>query len=667
MSLAPIDAQLGILRQGDALILPILHHRLEYADLVRRAVAELQPDAIAVELPDTLEAAVRPAVNRLPEISVVLYEDGEGNPVYLPVDPADALIEAIRAGHDTGVPVRLVDVDVDYPLRDPQAFPDSYGVLRIGARAYHDAYLEAAAGEEVHDLDRRREQGMAHRVQRMLARHDTVLVVCGMAHAARLAEALAEPQPAPFARTKRDKVAVFNLHPQCLSEVMTAFPFLAAVYERRRHGLPPDPDEAAMRPPRQRAVTSGLSLIEGENRPADDGWAGLTSAVDWVARRSHGEGDGPEHLRPLDRRLAHLKLLQRAAARYQQRTGEEVQRWQLRIVQKFSRNMALLERRLLPDFYQLLIAARGGVDENFCYELWELGEHYPWQRESAEIPTIRVSAEELLLGTRRIQLRRRIPQHKQRMVRVPMRKRKREQRPGEWLEHFDPSGLCSYPPEDLVIEDYGLYLRKKGVQVVGEELARTEPFTTSILDGIDVRETLRHWHEGQIYVREERKASGGVGSVVIVFDEDAGDAERYPFRMTWLGEHDQESDMAFYSTGLLEHVVGPGINRCEYGGLMLSYPPLRLFDVWEDPDYAWCRTKPEILLAAAIDYSLDRHVVYVAAEPPRSVMRTYAERQGRKIVYVPIGQLSPASLKKIRVFHVLWGKDKREVAGDYVW
>ena len=35
--------------------LPVLHERLEYADLVRLTAAELQPDAIAVEIPSSLE------------------------------------------------------------------------------------------------------------------------------------------------------------------------------------------------------------------------------------------------------------------------------------------------------------------------------------------------------------------------------------------------------------------------------------------------------------------------------------------------------------------------------------------------------------------------------------------------------------------------------------
>jgi hypothetical protein len=48
------------------------------------------------------------------------------------------------------------------------------------------------------------------------------------------------------------------------------------------------------------------------------------------------------------------------------------------------------------------------------------------------------------------------------------------------------------------------------------------------------------------------------------------------------------------------------------------------------------------------------------------MFKTVASRAGRTIVYIPIGQLSPTSLKKIRVVHVLDGYDKREMAKDYL-
>ncbi|MGH9672590.1 MAG: hypothetical protein ACRD44_05365, partial [Bryobacteraceae bacterium] len=60
-------------------------------------------------------------------------------------------------------------------------------------------------------------------------------------------------------------------------------------------------------------------------------------------------------------------------------------------------------------------------------------------------------------------------------------------------------------------------------------------------------------------------------------------------------------------------------------------------------------------------------VVYVAAKPPRSAFRTISARMGRSILYVPIGQLSPTKLKKIRVVHVLDSYARRKDAGAYLW
>ena len=118
--------------------------------------------------------------------------------------------------------------------------------------------------------------------------------------------------------------------------------------------------------------------------------------------------------------------------------------------------------------------------------------------------------------------------------------------------------------------------------------------------------------------------------------------------------------MAFYSTLPFDHLMGPGIGRAEYGGFLMSLPPRRMYDVWADPDYDFAERKPERLLLAGLDYSLQRYVVYVAAKPPRSIFRNIAARFGRTIVYIPIGQLSPTTMKKIRVVHVLDGYDKRE-------
>ena len=125
--------------------------------------------------------------------------------------------------------------------------------------------------------------------------------------------------------------------------------------------------------------------------------------------------------------------------------------------------------------------------------------------------------------------------------------------------------------------------------------------------------------------------------------------------------------MAFYATPPADQVVGPGIMRATYGGFMLTLPRGRLFDVWIDRDYRFARDKAEVLLMAAVDYSLEKIVVHVATDPPSDRMRHYAAAQGKQVTHIPLASLSPVTLKKIRVMHILAGRDKRQIARDYVW
>lgn len=374
----------------------------------------------------------------------------------------------------------------------------------------------------------------------------------------------------------------------------------------------------------------------------------------------------------LDRQLVYRGLAELAGKYYQDNTGDTFKRWQFENFNRFARRYAVLQGKLLPGTLSMILAARACVDHNYAYEYWDLATFYPWQDESPGDASIFDFDGDSLeidgIRLRHFQFNRTFPRLRQKMVKVPGANRETPtDDPNDWAGAFESGRICSYPPEDIVIEDYGRYLQKKAVKVQSEAHSRTEPFTTSLLDGIDMRTTLRNWADGQkIYVREERRIDGGTGSVVLIFDEDEG-KNHFPWCITWHGEHDQESDMAFYATDRRKKIIGPGIARCEYGGLMLSYPPRRLANIWSDPHYRIAKTKAEVLLLAAIDYCLDKHIVYVASQAPRSYFFSLAQRLGRKLVYLPIGTLSPTSLERIRVFHVLAGHRYRELAKNYIW
>jgi len=647
---------------GPVHALPILHYRMEFAHLVREAVARLKPDCICIELPPTLRSAFLRGIGRLPEISVLSYETKPGSKteaaqnIYLIIEPADPLVEAARLAVEQDIPLELIDVDLDdYPLHD-EAFPGSYAVQRLGLKAYYDEFIRAARATRPGKADLHREKGMAFHLQALSAKHERILFVCGMYHLERIKTFFSHPQGEPLARVRRENVRLFNLHPDSCREILAEYPFLSAIFELRRGELPPEPATDGLS---LRKQFNALELILGGKKDVPEEEV-LRQSVIRSTRHVGGEGEMP------DRQRVDYRLFLETARHYRPGTGEPVHIWQKRAFFRFARNYALTSGMLLPDFFQMLAAARSCVDDNFAYAFFRLASFTPWQKVESDIPTILLHPEDLWAGSRRIRFRPKEQRRGKGLSPLAFLRRKKEKRPGEWLEGVDNQSICSYPPEDLIIEDYGRFLKQKGAKQLSEEQSRVEPFSASMLDGIDMRETLRNIHEGRIYVRENQRVKGGVGGIVVIFDEDRGN-DRYPYLMTWLGEHAQESDMAFYATPPDDNIVGPGISRCEYGGFLLSYPPRRMLDVWSDGDYSFAQGKSEVLLLAALDYSPENHVVYVAARPPRSYFRQIAARLGKKIVYIPLGSLSPVKLKKLRVFHILYGHDKREIAKDYVW
>jgi hypothetical protein len=641
---------------GGIFVVPVLHERLESAVAVRRALSELSPDAVAVEVPSTLARAFSRAIDRLPSISVLLYENARGETIYLPVQPADPVVEAARWAGERGVPLACADLDVDGYADHRDPVPDPYAMTRIGLHAYCEAAGKTARPADA--LDARREAAMAFHVRELAdAGAKRILVVVGLRHVLGLAANVGVVQAAPLTPKARKNVRLVHLHPESLGEVLGEPPFYVAAYEARRRGLLPPATPAA-------PVASGRDY--GTFRVLTGGRGDHpTRVLDAATLAAAHSGDVLDRMRLQWALVAQASKDLEAAA-----VDETLEPWQRRNLARYCGRLARHSGMLVPDLYDLVVAGRACVSENFAFELHRLATSYPWQEDAAtDLPTARIRAEELWDGVRRVRLKRRVARPKTRRPESILRRRRRDERfPGEWLASFDGEAICSYPPEDVIVEAFGGFLRKKGKAVLAEDASRVVPFTTSVLDGIDVRETIRHWAERRIYVRESGRTPGEIGIVVVVFDEDHDDTgERYPYKLTWLGEHGQESDMAFYATAPDRAIVGPGICRVTYGGFLLSYPPGRLGDVWSDDDYRFAETKSEVLLLAALDYSRERVVIHVAPKPPRAVFHEIAARLDRKILHLPVGTLSPATLKTIRVMHVLSGHAKREIAKEYLW
>jgi hypothetical protein len=603
------------LQKDNIWIVPALHHNMETTAAVCAAFCAINPDCVAVELAETLQPQLIQAAARLPDISVVMRHTSHGKPLYYLAEPCDAAFEGLRLAQEYGKSAFCIDLDVDNYPSIAEALPDPYSIAKIGLKAYWETYQKLCRSLS-HPLDEQRELHMARNLKELSLRYERVLCVCGMAHANKLLTLLdrthfPEKPSSPTPRTQ-----LYALTETSCREVLPEGGYIPVAYE--------------------------------------------------AARQVYLNGDNQTF--PPDRWQLLIDLYKVAASPYAEQQGIPFAGYHLRNLTLFARNYATVTDRLTPTLFQLLTVARGCVDHNYAYEVWQHATAYPWLKNIDNRPEIELSAEDVWGASHMFHFRLR---QKNPKSNFSDRWRRTKGSHRYRLQTGIPS-FCSHQPEDIAIENFGNYLKNKGTQLLREDNGRTIPFTNSIEDGIDIRETLRHWHEHKLYVKVKGRPPGNVGSVVIIFDTDQSSAntphkEKYSWATTWHGEHHQESDMAFYATPYGNDIIGPGICRCTYGGFMLTYPPQRVWDVWQDPDYTECTSKAEVLLMAAIDYALTSTVVYVAPTPPRSLLKSYASRFGKKIVYLPLGQLSPTTMQRLRIFHVLESRERRAIADDYIF
>ena len=183
-------------------------------------------------------------------------------------------------------------------------------------------------------------------------------------------------------------------------------------------------------------------------------------------------------------------MLREAESEYDANTGDKMAHWQRRMMARYTRNLASDRAAICcASVFDLTVAARSIVDDNYGWEVWQMAQSLSGATgkssdagNGADLPRERDLVEHarscVCGGACRVP--------KQRLMPAGLKARKREKIPGEWAQQTNGDAICSYPPEDLVIEDYGRFLKKKAKSdACRKSASRMEPFTTSILDGID--------------------------------------------------------------------------------------------------------------------------------------------------------------------------------------
>ena len=641
--------------------LPIVHASVEFTVLIRELFLQSPPAMVVLELPENLHKTIERVIPFADEIPVIEISRGSEKNYFI-VEPLEPLVEALRSSVELNIPCHLVDIfNEPVHIWVPENFPDTFSLRYLSVSEMYRLYEKSRENHEknpidflVERIDYRREIYMAGRlrnlsqfVSRTNSVSESILMICGFRHISVLKKLLALSDD-QFNQARLDSF-VNN------ASAISGGQFLSK-------------DDEMEEP---------LEALLNESAKNEDNSEDTNIEISFLSRKSPEVLEQPAYFNAIwnmmrinrnlvlrfNRIALQRSLYRDTVNRYEKESHELIHPSKEKLFFRFTRNWSIVENRLLPDAYRLITAARGFVNDNFARLMYEILNFLPPVRSSV-FPTKKLTLDELHKNSRLIRFR---LKHKIKRKLPPpeiLRRFKREKYPGEWREAWQGGGICSYPPEDLKIEDFGRYLQKQARALIHGTESKTAPFTTSLLDGIDYRETIRNLHLGKIFVREMQTSGLEAGSVIVIFSEDEAE---FNWKVVWWGEHDQESDMAFYATPPGIEMAGPGIGRCHYGGFLLSYPPGRLHDIWNDDYYEEFSNPADRLLAAAIEYNEKNAVVHLSNRPPNPRLQSIAGRMGQKIIHIPINTVNSVMLGRVQRFHVLDSKERRDDADDFIW
>ena len=599
------------------------------AQEVRELLLSRRIDCLAVPLPPSVEQLVEEGVAQLPQISLVaIPEPTDGDTSicsYVPIDPCQPVIMAIRVAMGERLDRAYIDREVRVFEPKPFPGPDPYSLKHVSLAAFSSALLPFMP-YPVPDGGRWcRIKWMAFKLRELEVEYDSILCLCPIEDWAWVRDAYREQPQYDLPESLSRHPSLHRVDSSTLYFALCELPFITELYERRRSEARSD----------LHLSVDGIKELLLEARKL------------WMNARQPEIDQESNWVTP--------QLLQ--------------------MYLQYVRNLALIEHRLTPDLYTLVLAAKQLAGDDFAVTLLETAKGYVFQDDWTAFETtdtVTVGMGQLDFGGGEVAI------GKNRLEGIPLEWRSLSLRPvppkvkkRQWAFQWNPFGQCSWPPEDQRIEGFTSHVREQAKHVLGADLAKVEKFTTSIRDGIDLRETLRHWKGPsvsrlpEIYVKDIPPCRGNIEVVVFLFEVPA-DPQKFTWQSTWYAEHDQESTLCFFATPFLENMVAPGIGQSQYGGTMFLFPPRPIPNIWEDPRLDFARTLEERLIAGAAAHTQERHFVLVSPIPPLAKWRRIAKRFHRNIIPIPLSRFSGQTVSRLRVFHVLNGHDIRSYAAQFI-
>ncbi len=593
--------------------MPIMNGSADFALALRDELLSKRYGCFAVPLPASFAGDVLAATKKLPQISAVVQScaDDENVCSYVPIDPCQGVIRGLRIALQERIPCAFIDRECRNYESEGAVFPDPYALKALSPEKFAIAVMAANPNPEENSQQDLRVRHMAFELHKLELEHESILCVCSILDWPWLLDAFRERAPYPDSDQYFAPIETHPVEKETLAFFLAELPYVTELYEHVRSGF----DEE------KTLSIDGIKEL-------------LLEARDRIIKRK------PK---------AKSRLSTKLFATYLQ----------------YVRNLTLIRRRLRPDLITLIEAAKQVFGDDYAIELLKTAKDYRLQQ-SDDTPELRMApgvAEIPFHG--QFEMVSRLPGQEMTWRTLELKKEPDIEERHRWEQVWDPRKQCSWPPEDSRIESFNSHVRNQAREMLNQDLARVEEFSSSMKDGLDMRETLRNWHTGKLYVREYPPARGSLEIVVFLFEVPA-DPNEFTWRTTWFAEHQEESTLVFFATDYHDNMVGPGVAESRYGGAFFLFPPRPIPDIWTDPALDEWNTLEERLLAGAFAHSNERHVCIVSPCPLKASWRRLAKRFGKVPLHLPLGKFSKSTVDRLRNFHVLNGQEVRSYAAKFI-
>ena len=627
---------------------PSYHYDAVFGRIVHEQFASARPAVVALELPASFRPALEWAAGCWPT-PVAAFARGRPSAMgtVMPFVPGDSIFEAFRVASQAGIEVAFIDVDVSVPgeQRPPPTLalgPEFAG--RQGESFFRAAdALNSREAPLVSDLVR--EAAMASALAALMARRAPVLWVGGFAHWSRIVERLrcrdfAAPDivPAPRRRLTRARLA-----PSALVRLTGQYPWMVAAFARAPQAF--DPFDA-MR----------LLLHEAAKPEAD------------------GQGTPPVG------NARKMLPSEPAAAIDLARTG------------LYARNLAATARiGEQPQLAELLLAASATIGPRYAARLFELAtaEHVSSPNRALDALTFEVDShtsgsDQIKAGFcfrgRRLSAEPWFPVPWPILDPPDVAQVTREARDAQYeglpdARRGEAFQWHAYPPDQDAYEAFVRYALRRASQsdpVDGPSL----PFVSGLEGGLDVRATIRFWHEDRIYVRQHQRTSDTIRNGVIDWSNRTEDSEILRGGgETEPGWNDPDSTVIGSVSRAVGHetIAKQGQSEVtrrtrEWSFVTLDHPT---FETRAGTGAFWNRVIEPLLdlqngredvydwLKLIFTFCEGKPFVYYSQYVPSARIHALARSHKVRLRWCPLGRLSPTLLARHRVWHQLWLSDSQ--------